>query len=243
MHATTFRSLAAAYRPPYIPTSIAFSFDRLPPHPGFFAICSTGPRSSDAVVDRAIQTERAPSLEKKSCASPQTSTRAWWIAMPPSRKRKGTTLSLAKPCSALLGRHLTLDPALERPLAKLSAARVLSAPKRSGAAVIEYLVAECPELKPAKRTQNAMRFSIAIQVSTRASIRARLFPRTFALSRPIHRVQRSGRSVWGYTREVRYEHPKWGGFHPAGRFPIASRAGSHPSNPRRLRLPDPAASI
>jgi len=111
--------------PLYIPTSIAF---RSTPsaHPGFSQSAQLARLRPTLLWIALIQEERGASLEKKSCASPQTSTaHVDWQCRHLENER--TTSASAKPCFRSTGPHLTLDPALERPLAKLSAGEFLSA--------------------------------------------------------------------------------------------------------------------
>lgn len=79
----------------------------------------------------------------------------------------------------------------------------LSAPKRSGMRVIEYLVRECPELTPRKmELMTAMRALDRNPQFHRSLYSRKIVPKTFALLDEYREFRHLGKSVWGYSREA-----------------------------------------
>jgi hypothetical protein len=79
----------------------------------------------------------------------------------------------------------------------------LSAPKRSGMRVIEYLVRECPELTPRKtELMTAMRALDRNPRFHQSLYSRKIVPKTFALLDEYGEFRHLGKSVWGYSREA-----------------------------------------
>jgi hypothetical protein len=88
-------------------------------------------------------------------------------------------------------------------LLRLVLREFLSAPKRSGVHVIEYLVEECPELRPRKRELiQAMRGLDRNPEFHESLYSRRIVPKTFRLFDRYPEFRDLGRSVRGYSPEV-----------------------------------------
>ena len=79
----------------------------------------------------------------------------------------------------------------------------LSAPKRSGVRVIEYLVKGCPELTPRKAELLSAMRALDRNARFHESLYSRkIVPRTFALFDRYVEFRNLGKSLWGYSPEA-----------------------------------------